>query len=148
MVGPLSVRLRLRRSRVVAYSVGVTTADEWTLARTFDSGDGTVAWDVLGEGPPVVLVHGTPSWSYLWRHVARPLAASRAVYVYDLLGYGTSEQRDGQKVSIARQAELLDDLLHATIPGSRFELVPDAGHFAMEDNPHAVTVALNACLSA
>jgi pimeloyl-ACP methyl ester carboxylesterase len=84
---------------------------EWRLSRTFDSADGTVAYEVLGDGSPVVLVHGTPS--YLWRNVAGELAARFTVYVCDLLGYGTSEQRDGQDVSIAAQTRMLAGLLDA-----------------------------------
>jgi pimeloyl-ACP methyl ester carboxylesterase len=70
-----------------------------------------VAYDVLGNGPPVVLVHGTPSSSYLWREVATQLQETFTVYLYDLLGYGESEQRQGQDVSIAAQATLLAELL-------------------------------------
>jgi pimeloyl-ACP methyl ester carboxylesterase len=58
----------------------------------------------------VVLVHGTPSWSYIWRDVAPVLAASFTVYVLDLPGYGDSPApRDG--VSIASHAETFVELL-------------------------------------
>jgi pimeloyl-ACP methyl ester carboxylesterase len=65
---------------------------------------------LLGDGPPVVLVHGTPSWSYLWRHVAPRLAESFTVYVHDLVGYGTSERFEGQDVSIPAQTRVLGEL--------------------------------------
>jgi pimeloyl-ACP methyl ester carboxylesterase len=58
-----------------------------------------------------VLVHGTPSWSFLWRKVAPLLAADFTVYMFDLLGYGDSDQREGQDVSIAAQGRLLIELL-------------------------------------
>ena len=32
----------------------------WQLTESFDTGDGLVRWSVLGDGPPVVLTHGTP----------------------------------------------------------------------------------------
>jgi pimeloyl-ACP methyl ester carboxylesterase len=86
-------------------------AAEWNLSRIHDSAGGAVAYEVLGDGPPVVLVHGTPSWSYLWRNVANELAGRFTVYVYDLVGYGTSEQREGQDVSIAAQTRVLAELL-------------------------------------
>lgn len=70
-----------------------------------------VAHDRLGRGAPLVLVHGTPSWSYLWRRVAPLLAADFAVYMFDLLGYGDSEKGDGLDVSIAAQARMLTELL-------------------------------------
>jgi pimeloyl-ACP methyl ester carboxylesterase len=84
---------------------------EWRLSQSHDSADGTVAYEILGNGPPVVLVHGTPSWSYLWRNVARALAGRFTVHVSDLLGYGTSEKREGQDVSISAQTRILVELL-------------------------------------
>jgi pimeloyl-ACP methyl ester carboxylesterase len=72
---------------------------------------GVVAHDRIGHGPPVVLVHGTPSWSFLWRRVAPLLATDFEVYMFDLLGYGDSEKGDGLDVSIAAQGRLLVELL-------------------------------------
>ena len=83
----------------------------WRLGRTYDFSGGRVAYEVVGDGPPVVLVHGTPSWSYLWRDVVRRLSERWTVYTYDLLGYGTSEKHEGQDVSIPAQTELLTELL-------------------------------------
>jgi pimeloyl-ACP methyl ester carboxylesterase len=86
------------------------TAD-WRVSMTYESVGGTVAYEVLGDGRPVVLVHGTPSWSYLWRNVANELAQRFTVYVCDLLGYGNSEKREGQDVSIGAQTRMLVELL-------------------------------------
>lgn len=45
------------------------------------------------EGETIVLVHGEPSWSYLWRHVVPPLvAAGHRVIVPDLIGFGRSDK--------------------------------------------------------
>ena len=41
---------------------------------SFEYGGDRVACDVFGEGPPVVLVHGTPFSSYVWRRTALPEA--------------------------------------------------------------------------
>ena len=72
---------------------------------------GTIAVDSLGHGPPVVLVHGTPTWSYLWRYVASVLADTFTVYVYDLMGYGDSPAAPDADVSVRAQGELLAQLL-------------------------------------
>jgi pimeloyl-ACP methyl ester carboxylesterase len=88
-------------------------ADAWQLSKTYEATGGTVAYEILGAGPPVVLVHGTPSWSYLWRNVAGKLAERFTVHVCDLLGYGMSQKRDGQDVSIAAQTRLMAELLDA-----------------------------------
>ncbi len=47
---------------------------EWQLTRRASVQGVEVAYDVLGEGPPLVLVHGFPSNSYIWRNVAPALA--------------------------------------------------------------------------
>jgi pimeloyl-ACP methyl ester carboxylesterase len=86
-------------------------APDWRLSKKYDFVGGTVAYEVLGAGSPVVLVHGTPSWSYLWRNVAHELAERFAVYVCDLAGYGTSQKREGQDVSIGAQTQMLVELL-------------------------------------
>ncbi|MDQ3769209.1 MAG: alpha/beta fold hydrolase, partial [Actinomycetota bacterium] len=61
---------------------------------------GDIAFDVLGDGPPVVLVHGTPSRAAAWRDVASALSVDHRVYVYDLLGFGESERHVEQDVSV------------------------------------------------
>lgn len=66
-----------------------------------------VAWGAIGDGDPLVLIHGTPFSSQVWRRIAPWLASQRRVYYFDLLGYGASEMRDGQDVSLAVQNELL-----------------------------------------
>jgi len=82
----------------------------WRLGRRAAMSGGVVAYDVFGAGPPVVLVHGTPSWSYLWRHVVPVLAERFEVHVFDLLGYGDSEAA-GEDVSIGAQSRLLTELV-------------------------------------
>lgn len=84
---------------------------EWHLSRRAQVSQGEIAYDVFGAGPPIVLVHGTPSWSYLWRNVVPVLARHATVYLFDLLGYGDSERREGNDISITAQARLLGELL-------------------------------------
>ncbi len=84
---------------------------DWKLRGEFESSYGTVRHDSFGHGPPVVLVHGTPFSSYVWRNVAPGLAENYTVYVHDLLGYGASEKREGQDVSLAAQTRVLAELL-------------------------------------
>ena len=65
----------------------------WSLKQRFDYEGQSIAYDVFGEGDPLVLVHGTPFSSYVWRTIARELARYYKIYLYDLLGYGQSEKR-------------------------------------------------------
>ncbi|WP_172382230.1 alpha/beta fold hydrolase [Streptomyces sp. MNP-20] len=98
------------------------THADWVLDRTFASSSGAVRWAALGpeDASPVVLVHGTPFSSYVWRGVARALARDHRVYVWDLPGYGASEMRAGQDVSLAAQGRVLTELLaHWGLDGER-----------------------------
>ncbi len=46
-----------------------------------------------GDGAPVVMFHGEPTWSFLWRKVAPPLlAAGHRVILPDLPGFGRSDK--------------------------------------------------------
>lgn len=72
---------------------------------------GDIAFDVLGDGPPVVLVHGTPSRAAAWRDVASALSVDHRVYVYDLLGFGESERHVEQDVSVGVHGEALAELI-------------------------------------
>jgi pimeloyl-ACP methyl ester carboxylesterase len=70
-----------------------------------------VRYTRLGDGSPVVLIHGTPFSSYVWHRLAPYLAERRCVYMFDLLGYGQSEKANHQDVSLGVQNELLSELL-------------------------------------
>lgn len=80
------------------------------LDRTLDWSGRTVHWGTSGQGPPVVLCHGTPWSSVVWRRVAHALAPTHTVYVWDMLGYGRSDQSDGD-VTLRTQGELFAHLL-------------------------------------
>lgn len=46
-----------------------------------------------GDGPPIVLLHGEPTWSYLYRTMIPPLsAAGHRVLAPDLIGFGRSDK--------------------------------------------------------
>jgi pimeloyl-ACP methyl ester carboxylesterase len=87
--------------------------EEWNLRRRITLSGTEVAYDVLGFGPPLVLVHGTPTNSSIWRNVALRLADRFSVYTYDLPGFGQSERREGLGVSISNQAHVLAELVEA-----------------------------------
>ncbi|MEU9113710.1 alpha/beta fold hydrolase [Streptomyces sp. NPDC048483] len=87
---------------------------QWLLDRTFRTSSGDeVRWAALGEerAPAVVLLHGTPFSSSVWRGVARALATRHRVFVWDMPGYGASEKRAGQDVSLAAQGRVFGELL-------------------------------------
>ncbi|MEE8502308.1 MAG: alpha/beta hydrolase [Kiloniellales bacterium] len=71
-----------------------------------------IACGVHGEGLPVVLIHGTPSHSFIWRNVVPRLAAAGVrVHLFDLLGFGQSERPHNADTSVAGQGAVLEGLL-------------------------------------
>jgi uncharacterized protein (TIGR00369 family) len=79
-------------------------AREKRKIRTFA---GDIAYVRKGQGPAVLLLHGIPSSSYLWRDVIDPLSARFDVLAPDLLGYGDSDKRLDADLSIAAQARYM-----------------------------------------
>ncbi|WNZ09700.1 alpha/beta hydrolase [Streptomyces sp. 11x1] len=88
---------------------------EVLLSESFRSASGAVRWGTAGEAgqEPVVLCHGTPFSSYVWRGIAQTLADTGRyqVFVWDMPGYGESDMHTGQDVSLAAQGRVLADLL-------------------------------------
>jgi pimeloyl-ACP methyl ester carboxylesterase len=70
-----------------------------------------VAWTRMGSGPAVVLCHGTPFSSRIWRPFAEALSADHAVYLWDMPGYGASSKDPEHRVDLGVQGELLCDLI-------------------------------------
>jgi len=92
----------------------VSPETTWQLRESWESPIGTLRWDRLGpdDGPPVVLLHGTPFSSYVWHEIAPALAADgHRVHVWDMPGYGSSQKSDGQDVSLKAQGEVFAELL-------------------------------------
>jgi pimeloyl-ACP methyl ester carboxylesterase len=66
-----------------------------------------------GAGEPIVLIHGFPTSSHLWRDVVPLLPSGRRVVVLDLLGYGRSDRPMERDLSIKGHAERVIALLDA-----------------------------------
>jgi haloalkane dehalogenase len=45
-----------------------------------------------GQGPLILLVHGTPTWSFEWRHLIAGLRGQRRLVALDHLGFGLSDR--------------------------------------------------------
>ena len=105
-------------------------------SRYFDSADGRMHYVDEGAGTPIVFVHGTPTWSFLYRRLIAQLGSRHRVIAVDNLGFGLSEKparapyepRDHAR----RLASLLDSL---DVSGATF-VVHDFG------GPIGLSVAL------
>jgi len=89
-----------------------------------------------GEGRPIVLVHGIPTSSYLWRDMIGELAGHGRVIAPDLPGFGFSGPAPEGDYSIATYARLLGGFLEALSVESGALVCHDFG------GPIAVTYAL------
>jgi haloalkane dehalogenase len=76
--------------------------------------DLTMAYTDTGSGEPLVLLHGIPTWSYLFHDVIPRLEPHFRVVAPDFLGHGYSDRRDRFDRSLVAQTAavlaLLDDL--------------------------------------
>jgi haloalkane dehalogenase len=69
-----------------------------------------------GDGAPVVMWHGEPTWGFLWRHVLPPVRdAGHRVVLPDLVGFGRSDKPMelgwySYDRHVAMAATLLEDL--------------------------------------
>jgi pimeloyl-ACP methyl ester carboxylesterase len=68
----------------------------------------TIAYRELGHGEPVLLLHGWPTSSFLWREVMRPIARETRVIALDLPGFGASDKPLDVDYSFAFFDTLLD----------------------------------------
>lgn len=77
----------------------------------FTSSGGELAYHDEGSGPAVLLLHGFPLTSHLWRRLTPALAARHRVLVPDLLGLGDSERPVDARLDIRAQAGYMSELL-------------------------------------
>ncbi len=66
-----------------------------------------VAWTEVGQGAPVILLHGIPTWSFLYHDVIPRLEPHCRVIAPDFLGHGYSDRRDFFDRSLRAQTEMI-----------------------------------------
>ncbi|WP_308257582.1 alpha/beta fold hydrolase [Pseudonocardia lacus] len=87
------------------------------LDREFAWKGDRIRWTRYGAGPPVVLCHGTPWSSALWRPTADALAERFTVHLWDMRGFGASTMAADQDVSLGEQGQLFAELVrHWQLP--------------------------------
>jgi haloalkane dehalogenase len=63
--------------------------------RLLELPEGRVSYLDEGRGETVLFVHGTPTWSFEYRHLVRALAATHRCVAVDNLGFGLSDRPAG-----------------------------------------------------
>ena len=81
--------------------------------QAFSSGGGKIAFTDHGTGEALVLLHGVPTSSWMYRKMIPSLQKGYRVISVDLLGYGSSEKPTGspEKYSPENQASYVNELL-------------------------------------
>lgn len=75
-----------------------------------------MAYAEMGEGDPIVFLHGNPTSSYLWRNIMPAVAGLGRCLAPDLIGMGDSDKLDDSgpdRYTFAEHARYLDALLEA-----------------------------------
>lgn len=89
--------------------------------------DGRVAYVDEGRGKPIVFVHGTPTWSFLYRNIIKDLSPDYRCIAPDNLGFGLSDKPPTADYRTATQAQRLEQLLNTLDLGRITLVVHDFG---------------------
>ncbi len=80
-------------------------------ARWFDGAGPKVHYVDEGSGPAVVMFHGNPTWSFLYRNVIRALSGRFRCIAVDYPGFGLSERPAGYGYTSAEHAHVIGKLV-------------------------------------
>lgn len=67
---------------------------------------------IAGEGEPILLIHGFPTSSYLWRNIIKDVSATNKVIAIDLPGSGRSDKRIEDSFSFRYYSRLLNSFIN------------------------------------
>ncbi len=80
----------------------------------FDSEMGSMHFVDEGQGEPVLMLHGNPTWSFLYRKFITALAGSHRVVAPDHIGFGLSDKPSQEEIfSIDAHIRNLEGLVEA-----------------------------------
>jgi len=66
-----------------------------------------------GAGETILFVHGTPTWSFEWRHLVRGLSGTHRCVAPDLLGFGLSDRPRDFAYTPEAHAEAIESFVDA-----------------------------------
>jgi pimeloyl-ACP methyl ester carboxylesterase len=88
----------------------------------------SIHWTEAGEGRPLLLLHGWPTSSFLWRNIIPHLSPHRRVIAPDLPGFGDSDKPLDRANDFELHRRVLDGLLdHLHVDGPLGMVVHDIG---------------------
>ncbi len=80
-------------------------------SRWFHSSVGPVHYIDEGQGQPLLLLHGNPDWSFLYREIVRELRSDFRCIAPDYPGFGLSVHPDGYRYTPAEHAGVVAELV-------------------------------------
>jgi haloalkane dehalogenase len=80
-------------------------------SRWFESAAGRVHYVDEGQGRPILMCHGNPSWSFLYRNVIRSLRERFRCVAVDYPGFGLSDRPAGYGYTAAEHAAVVEELV-------------------------------------
>jgi haloalkane dehalogenase len=96
-------------------------------SRWMDLSAGRMHYVDEGEGDPFLLVHGTPTWSFEWRHLIRAFAPTHRCIAADHIGFGLSDRPPNFSYTPEAHAENLARFVERLDPGPFTLIVHDYG---------------------
>jgi 3-oxoadipate enol-lactonase len=96
------------------------------------SGDAEIFYEVLGSGPPVVLLHPFPANHDLWKPAAQAVVSRYRVILPDLRGHGDSGIGEGPATMEKHAADLARILDHEEVGRAPFVGVSIGGYVLFE----------------
>ncbi len=84
-----------------------------TTSNTVEAAGLRIHYLEAGSGEPVVLLHGWPTSSFLWRNVIGQIAANNRVIAPDLPGFGRSDKPLDASYSFRFHRQVLDEFMEA-----------------------------------
>ncbi|PPJ31616.1 haloalkane dehalogenase [Nocardia nova] len=80
-------------------------------SRWFDSSAGRVHYIDEGSGPTILFCHGSPTWSFLYRHIVTGLRDRYRCVAVDYPGFGLSERPSGFGYTVAEHTAVLGEFI-------------------------------------
>lgn len=109
-------------------SSGLVDRSEYPFrSQMLELGPGKMHYVDQGSGEPLVFIHGTPTWSFEWRHLIRAFAPSYRCIAPDLLGFGLSERPAGFPYTPEAHAKALAECIEKLNPQPFTLVVHDYG---------------------
>ncbi len=78
-----------------------------SVAKTFLYNGIKIKYDEIGNGEPIILLHGFGASSYSWRNVLKSLNQKNKLFLIDFKGFGLSDKPMDDKYSISDQTEII-----------------------------------------